>query len=461
VIPTGRNNSPPPGSRAALRVALVYGVVAGAWIFGSDAFLSSVLPKDAADLVSRYQTLKGLAFVVITALLLFISIRQAMKNVAASQREAARSQDRFRRLVEFSPTGIFINSQGKIVYANHALVRILGARSADELIGKAVFDLVHPDYHEFVLERLKSLRENEPVPSAEERMRRMDGSYVWVDVSAMPVELDGELAVQGIVQDISPRKQAEEALQRLNQELENRVTERTTELRQANEDLQTFSYMVSHDLRTPLRSITRFASDLLENPVVGGDLVAQEASRRIVAVAARIDRLVKNLYEYNQLTREDVKLDHVSTVLVVHDVIGQLRREPEYQQAEFTVREPMPWVLAHRPTLAIALQNLLQNAVKFVPPGVRAQVKVHAEDHGPRTRIVVEDNGIGIQVESPEALFQLFERPHRSSDSGGSGIGLAIVRRGVERMGGRVGVESIPGNGSRFWIEMPRDPSGA
>jgi signal transduction histidine kinase len=73
----------------------------------------------------------------------------------------------------------------------------------------------------------------------------------------------------------------------------------------------------------------------------------------------------------------------------------------------------------------------------------------------------VEDNGIGIQVESPEALFQLFELPHRSSDSGGSGIGLAIVRRGVERMGGRVGVESIPGNGSRFWIEMPRDPSGA
>ena len=158
--------------------------------------------------------------------------------------------------------------------------------------------------------------------------------------------------------------------------------------------------------------------------------------------------------------RRDLLPERVSLVLVLHDVIGQLRRDPEFARARVEVIEPMPWVLAHRPTLAAVVSNLLENAAKFVARGVDPVVVVRAEDRGDAARVWFQDNGIGIAPEHHERIFHVFERLHGLEQFPGTGIGLAVVRRGVERMGGRVGVESAVGTGSRFWIELPKDPHG-
>jgi signal transduction histidine kinase len=262
----------------------------------------------------------------------------------------------------------------------------------------------------------------------------------------------------GTVQDVTARQRIEQELRSLNETLEHRVAERTAELQEANEDLRAFAYSISHGLRAPLRSMRGFALALLEDLPGKVDETESDYLRRIVAASARMDRLIVDLLEYSQLLRRQIVPQRISLVLVLHDVVGQIRRDPLSPEADINIIEPMPWVLAHRATLATVLSNLLSNALKFVEAGTRPNVTVRAEDRGTTTRLWIEDNGIGVAPEHQEQIFHVFERLHANERYPGAGIGLAIVRRGVERMGGNAGVKSDVGKGSRFWIELPKDP---
>ena len=227
-------------------------------------------------------------------------------------------------------------------------------------------------------------------------------------------------------------------------------------LQQINSELEAFSYTVSHDLRAPLRHIQGFAQALLDDYSQQLEPVAKDYAYRIVTAAGRMDNLMQDLLDYGRLGRAYIRLRPLSLLSIVGDVVTQMDDELRRQNTRVTVEVPPLEVLGDLTILERILINLLTNAVKFVPAGVRPEVRISAEESGTWVRLWVRDNGIGIPVEQQESIFEIFRRLHDSKSYPGSGIGLAIVRQGVTRMGGRVRVESAPGEGSAFCLDLRR-----
>jgi signal transduction histidine kinase len=236
--------------------------------------------------------------------------------------------------------------------------------------------------------------------------------------------------------------------------LESKVNERTAQLSARNEDLEAFAHSVSHDLRAPLRAMHGFSQALLEDCSAGMDETAKDYARRIATASQRMDQLTQDLLTFSQVSRGDIALGSVDLDLVLRDAIGQLEADISTKKARVDLQGPFPRVCAHRATLEQALANLVSNGLKFVAPGQSPQIQVRTERSNGSVRVWVEDNGIGIDPVHHRRIFAVFERLHQADKYAGTGIGLAIVRKAVERMGGKVGVESTPGNGSRFWIEL-------
>ncbi|HEY6852795.1 MAG TPA: HAMP domain-containing sensor histidine kinase, partial [Gemmatimonadales bacterium] len=238
------------------------------------------------------------------------------------------------------------------------------------------------------------------------------------------------------------------------QRLEDRVRARTAELQERNEELEAFAYSISHDLRAPLRAMGGFSQALLEDYGERLDATGRQYAERVVAGANTMDQLIRDLLAYSRITRSELRLTNVDLHRAIQSATEQVANDVAARHAHVVVDEPLPPVVGHDTTLAQVLTNLLGNAIKFVAPDRTPEVRVRAEQRNGRVRVWVEDNGIGIAPEHHERIFRVFERLNPADEFPGTGIGLAIVRKGVERMGGRVGVESQPGQGSRFWIEL-------
>ena len=250
--------------------------------------------------------------------------------------------------------------------------------------------------------------------------------------------------------------QLREQLQQNTTELERRVLERTAQLQAANTELEAFGYSVSHDLRAPLRAMQGFTQALMEDYSDVLDKVGQDYARRISKAAQRMDVLIEDLLAYSRLSRAELELKPIDLDLLIAEIIAQLESEIRQRQAQIIVVSPLLPAIAHRVTLVQVLINLLMNAIKFVAPGVQPQIKIWTEARPDQVRLWIQDNGIGIAPEHQERIFRVFERLHGVESYPGTGIGLAIVRKGAERMGGQVGVESSLGVGSRFWLELPK-----
>jgi len=233
------------------------------------------------------------------------------------------------------------------------------------------------------------------------------------------------------------------------------VAEASRKLKEANAELESFSYTISHDLRAPLRGMQGFADALKVDFAAQLPEEAQRYCTRIGAAAQRMEQLVDDLLAYSRMSREEVQIKPVQLEAVVDQAMQFLAAEITDGKARVQKQGAFAAVLAHRPMLIQALQNLLSNALKFTSSGVAPDIGLHAEERGDRVRLWVEDNGIGIAPEYQSRVFNVFERLHGSDVYPGTGIGLAIVRRAMERMGGASGMESGRSGGSRFWIELP------
>jgi signal transduction histidine kinase/Skp family chaperone for outer membrane proteins len=254
----------------------------------------------------------------------------------------------------------------------------------------------------------------------------------------------------------SRRLQAE--LQRANSDLDHLVKERTAELQDLVNDLEHFSYTITHDLRAPLRAMHGFAGLLADECRESLNDQSQEYIKRITTAAGRMDRLITDALSYSKAVRHEMPREEVEVDRLLR---GMIDSYPVFQEpkARIEIIGDLPAVLGNEAALTQSFSNLLGNAVKFVAAGNRPVVRVTAERRGDLVRFWCEDNGIGIPPEMQSRVFIMFQR--LSKDYEGTGIGLALVKKVVERMGGSVGVESEAGRGSRFWIELKAADSAA
>jgi signal transduction histidine kinase len=249
------------------------------------------------------------------------------------------------------------------------------------------------------------------------------------------------------------RQRAAAQFRQVQAELEARMAERTRELQSTIGDLETFSYSLSHDVRAPLRAIQSYVEVLAR--LLGEKLGPRERGfvEHILQSTNRLDGLVQDVLDYSRLSRGPMELSRIDLERLVGQV---LHDHPALQepQATLAIASPLLPVRGHESLLSQCLSNLLTNAVKFVRLGLKPQVRLSTRRHSGRVQFWCEDNGIGIAPENQQRIFGLFQRLHSTQQYEGTGIGLAIVQKAVERIGGRVGVQSTLGQGSRFWLDL-------
>jgi PAS domain S-box-containing protein len=272
------------------------------------------------------------------------------------------------------------------------------------------------------------------------------------------IAIDNARLYDAAQKEIKERKKVEEALRGAQEELrrhaetlEEQVADRTARLRETIQELEAFSYSVSHDMRSPLRAMQGYSDALLEDHSQRLDETAQDYLKRIRRAASRMDLLIQDVLAYSRVAKGDIDLQPVDVEHVIADVI-QHYPALEAKNADIRVVGPIPKVVGHEAYLTQIVSNLLSNAVKFVPAGTRPAVEIRAKSEGEMVRIIFKDNGIGIAPEHQKQIFQIFGRVYSEKKFEGTGIGLAIAKKAAERMGGAVGVESTMGQGSEFFV---------
>jgi PAS domain S-box-containing protein len=379
----------------------------------------------------------------------------AITRDITSQTLSQQAQRYLAAVVESSDDAIVTKDLNGIITSwNNGAERLFGYSPA-EVIGKPVAILIPQERENEEPEILAKLRRGQRIDHYETVRRRKDGKLLDISltVSAVRDSHGRIIGASKIARDITELRRTREALTLSRLELEKRVQERTASLQEAIAQMEEFSYSVSHDLRAPVRAMKGYALAALEDYGHCLDARGRNYLERVVRSSSRMERLIHDVLTYSRLARCDIQLQRISLQKLIPDIIQQY---PEMQppQAEIRIRNQLEAVLAHEPLLSQAISNLLSNGVKFVALGVMPILEIWTETRNGRVRLWIEDNGIGIKPEHQRRLFGMFERVHQNKQYEGTGIGLAIVRKAVDRMGGTAGVESDGITGSSFWIEL-------
>lgn len=377
-------------------------------------------------------------------------------DLRSAEREEQTARRMLQSILDTTPTRVFWKDEKlRFLGSNLAFAHDAGLGSPAELIGKTDLDMAWKAQAERYRSDDRAVIEGgRERLGIEEPQTRMDGSVFWLRTSKVPLrDASGKIVgVLGTYEDVTESRRIQVELEshrlrleEVNQELERRVQERTTDLVQMNRELETFAHSAAHDLRTPLRAIDGWSHAVLEDNAVCLDDTAKERLVRVRGAAQRIGEILDDLMRLSQASRADLSMEMVD--------LAQVAREQRDMLAAAHAGRPIEWcIAAELPVrgdpglLRLLLWNLLDNAVKFTAGRYPARIEVGIDDRG----LFVRDNGTGFDMAHSGKLFRAFQRLHLAEEFAGTGIGLALVRRIAERHGGWVNAEGAPGAGATF-----------
>ncbi|MEH1841432.1 MAG: PAS domain S-box protein [Nostoc sp.] len=402
------------------------------------------------------------------ALITNISEQQAAlreQQAALRQRNQAEaalrdSEEQYRILTEVSPQAIWMgDSHNGITYCNQYWFDYSGL-TMEQTAGYGWIDIIHPDDRDHIFKTSMEAVANATNYETEIRFRRVsDGSYRWHIVRGLPFrDAAGQIIKWvGIASDIHDRKVVEAALQQLNEMLEQRIQERTAQLEAANKELESFSYSVSHDLRSPLRHIAGFIELLQKRHSSTSTL--DEVSQRYLKIIAETSKqagiLIDELLTFSRMGRTEMRYININ----MEQLVEEIKRDLQIQIPGHTINwhiESLPEVQGDPSMLRLVLRNLIDNAVKYSQTRNPTEITVGSTDNENEVVFFVQDNGVGFNMQYVHKLFGVFQRLHSDPKFEGTGVGLANVQRIIHRHNGRVWAESVVDSGATFYFSLPK-----
>ncbi len=378
----------------------------------------------------------------------FVRLSQAVRlawNNAQTRARLAQTQLRLQFLLNQLNVGVFrATLDGELIECSDGFLHLLDLNTPEEA---RIFFRTYP--------KLNLANSPGKPPWEKEVQLLLDGKSTWLMLSETLTELDGETAIDGLLQDITERKSSEAAIQQLNQTLEHRVKERTVQLEATNKELETFAYSVSHDLRSPIRQVYSFAELLQQSlPFIN---LSEEISNylgMILKLTKRAGKMIDDLMEFSSTGRFEMLYSTIDMNRLVQEVKQQIISQTQNRAIIWDIAS-LPTIKGDRTLIRRVWQNLIENAVKYTGKKDIAEIKIGSSTTSSEITFFIKDNGVGFDMRYVERIFGIFQRLHTSEEFEGTGIGLANVQRIIHRHQGRIWVESTVNEGTIFYFSLP------
>ncbi|MBF0468894.1 MAG: PAS domain S-box protein, partial [Desulfamplus sp.] len=376
-----------------------------------------------------------------------------------SKKALKESEERFRTVYEIAPLALILWDTGcRIIEWNDQASKMFGW-VRQEVINKSFLDVIVPDEHlESTKLAVKDVANETIKPNIISRNITKDGKIIWCEWNnAILHNADGSIkAILSLGLDITSRIEAENKLKRHREHLEEMVKERTEALEAKNKELETFTYSVSHDLKAPLRGIDGYSRLLLDEYQDKLDDDGRHFLNNVLSSTQQMNQLIEDLLSYSRMERRDIQPVSVDLISLIDMLFNEREQDLAQRHIEVINLIPFQTVFCDRESIRQILGNLLDNAIKFTCNKSSPVIKIKGKETSDSWIISVEDNGIGFDPKYQQRIFGIFQRLHRSEDYPGTGVGLAIVKKAVNRMAGKIWAESEAGKGAVFHVQIPK-----